>query len=114
MRKKSSWARSRIEADDSGPVRSIANFRLSISTFDQRSTTNSEREQDRSSERRPGKDLVKGISRTRGRDDQATKGTRWMPWRQEAKKDVGSCEKRRGAANQALIRRYPNGETHGG
>ena len=48
------------------------------------------------------------------RYDQATKGTRWMPRRQEAKKDVGSCEKRRGAANQALIRRCPNGETHGG
>ena len=47
-------------------------------------------------------------------EDQATKGTRWMPRRQEAKKDVGSCEKRRGAANQALIRRCPNGETHGG
>ena len=46
--------------------------------------------------------------------DQATKGTRWMPRRQEAKKDVGSCEKLRGAANQALIRRSPNGETHGG
>src|SRR5256885_8803710 len=57
--------------------------------------------------------------RSRGRKeeerrDQATKGTRWMPRRQEAKKDVGSCEKRRGAANQALIRRCPNGETHGG
>ena len=51
---------------------------------------------------------------TKKRDDQATKGTRWMPRRQEAKKDVGSCEKRRGAANQALIRRCPNGETHGG
>ncbi len=48
------------------------------------------------------------------RDDQATKGTRWMPRRQEAKKDVGSCEKPRGAANQALIRGCPNGETHGG
>ena len=51
---------------------------------------------------------------TKKREDQATKGTRWMPRRQEAKKDVGSCEKRRGAANQALIRRCPNGETHGG
>src|SRR5512140_3710757 len=51
---------------------------------------------------------------TKKRDDQATKGTRWMPRRQEAKKDVGSCEKPRGAANQALIRRCPNGETHGG
>src|SRR5437762_13088832 len=47
----------------------------------------------------------------RRRDDQATKGTRWMPRRQEAKKDVGSCEKPRGAANQALIRGCPNGET---
>src|SRR5438105_12662474 len=50
----------------------------------------------------------------RRQDDQATKGTRWMPRRQEAKKDVGSCEKPRGAANQALIRGCPNGETHGG
>jgi len=42
---------------------------------------------------------------------QASKGRRWMPWRQEATKDVGSCEMLRGAANQALIRRSPNGET---
>ena len=34
-----------------------------------------------------------------------------MPWYQEAKKDVGSCEKLRGAATQALIRRFPNGAT---
>jgi hypothetical protein len=27
-------------------------------------------------------------------------------------KDVGGCEKPRGAADQALIRGYPNGETH--
>ena len=46
--------------------------------------------------------------------DQATKGTRWMPRQLEAKKDAGSCEKLRGAANQAVIRRCPNGETHGG
>lgn len=26
---------------------------------------------------------------------QATKGTRWMPWRVKAMKDVASCEKRR-------------------
>ncbi len=32
---------------------------------------------------------------------QATKGIRWMPWCQEAKKDVVSCEKPRGAAKQA-------------
>jgi len=34
-----------------------------------------------------------------------------MPWHREAMKDVVSCEKLRGAAKQALIRRYPNGET---
>ena len=34
-----------------------------------------------------------------------------MPWRQMPMKDVGGCEKPRGAADQALIRGYPNGET---
>ena len=29
---------------------------------------------------------------------QAGKGARWMPWHQEAMKDVDSCEKLRGAA----------------
>jgi hypothetical protein len=33
-----------------------------------------------------------------------SKGRRWMPRRREAKKDVASCEKPRGAAKQALIR----------
>ena len=28
------------------------------------------------------------------------KGSRWMPWRQEAMKDVVRCEKLRGAANK--------------
>ena len=42
---------------------------------------------------------------------QATKGVRWMPWQREAMKDVVSCDKLRGAAKQALIRRFPNGET---
>ena len=28
------------------------------------------------------------------------KGIRWMPWRQEAMKDVVRCEKPRGAANK--------------
>jgi ribosome modulation factor len=42
---------------------------------------------------------------------QATKGKWWMPWRQEAMKDVVSCEKPRGAAKRALIRGYPNGVT---
>ena len=34
-----------------------------------------------------------------------------MPRQLEAKKDVGNCEKLRGAVNQAVIRRFPNGET---
>jgi hypothetical protein len=42
---------------------------------------------------------------------QATKSQRWMPWRLKPKKDVGGCEKPRGAADQASIRGYPNGET---
>jgi hypothetical protein len=44
--------------------------------------------------------------------DQEKKGTRWMPWRQEPKKDVGGCDKRGGGADQPLIPRFPNGETH--
>ena len=31
---------------------------------------------------------------------QATKGVRWMPWHQQAMKDVVSCDKSRGAANR--------------
>jgi hypothetical protein len=31
---------------------------------------------------------------------QATKGVRWMPWRQQAMKDVASCDKPRGAASK--------------
>ena len=31
---------------------------------------------------------------------QATKGVRWMPWRQQTKKDVASCDKPRGAASR--------------
>ena len=42
---------------------------------------------------------------------QATKSQRWMPWRQVPMKDVGGCEKPRGAVYQALIRGSPNGET---
>src|SRR5919108_5729286 len=34
-----------------------------------------------------------------------------MPWRQMAMKDVASCDKLRGAAKRAVIRRSPNGET---
>jgi hypothetical protein len=42
---------------------------------------------------------------------QATKSQRWMPWRLKPKKDVGGCDKPRGAADQASIRGCPNGET---
>ena len=37
-----------------------------------------------------------------------------MPWHQEAKKEAEDCQKLRGAVNQALIRRFPNGGTHYG
>ena len=39
------------------------------------------------------------------------KGVWWMPRVWEAKKDVVSCEKLRGAAHERYIRRYPNGTT---
>jgi hypothetical protein len=42
---------------------------------------------------------------------QVFKGTRWMPWHQEPKKDVGACDKPRGVGNRTLIRGSPNGET---
>jgi len=34
-----------------------------------------------------------------------------MPWRLKPKKDVGDCEKPRGAVYRAPIRGCPNGET---
>jgi len=34
-----------------------------------------------------------------------------MPWHQESKKGVDGCDKPRLAAEQALTRGYPNGET---
>jgi hypothetical protein len=34
-----------------------------------------------------------------------------MPWLSEAMKDVISCDKLRGGANNRYIRRFPNGET---
>ncbi len=34
-----------------------------------------------------------------------------MPWQRQAKKDVASCDKLRGAAHRRYIRRSPNGET---
>ena len=70
----------------------------------------------------------RGTRRSRGRDrpyfencivdasiicsSQVIKGTRWMPWYQEPKKDVGACDKPRGVGNQTSIRGFPNGETH--
>ena len=42
---------------------------------------------------------------------QVVKGTRWMPGHQEPMKDVGGCDKPRGAVNRAVIRGCPNGET---
>ena len=41
----------------------------------------------------------------------AIKGVWRMPRRQEAKKDVVSCDKLRGAAHEHYIRRFPNGTT---
>ena len=35
-----------------------------------------------------------------------------MPWYQELMKEVEDCLKPRGAVNQAMIRGFPNGETH--
>ena len=35
----------------------------------------------------------------------------WMPWLSEAMKDVISCDKLRGSANNCYIRRFPNGAT---
>ena len=59
----------------------------------------------------PMSHAVDGVS-VLGRRDQATKGARWMTWRQEAMKDVGACDKPREAGNQAVILGFPNGETH--
>ena len=43
---------------------------------------------------------------------EVTKGLWWMPWRQVPTKDVGNCDKPRGAVNRRYIRGFPNGETH--
>ena len=42
---------------------------------------------------------------------QVFKSIRWMSWHQEPMKDVGACDKPRGAGNRAVIRGFPNGET---
>ena len=44
----------------------------------------------------------------------ASKGIRWMPWRQVPKKDVVHCEKLRRAVCRRTSRRCPNGETRRG
>ncbi len=49
-------------------------------------------------------------SRERSGCDQATKGARGMSWRQEAIKDVVSCDKPRGAASKRYIRGRPMGQ----
>jgi hypothetical protein len=43
---------------------------------------------------------------------QVTKSIRGMPRCRKVMKDVASCDKLRGVAKQALIRGFPNGETH--
>lgn len=42
---------------------------------------------------------------------QVFKSTRWMPWHQEPKKDVGICDKPGGVDNRTVIPGCPNGET---
>ena len=49
------------------------------------------------SARPPGSGVRDGLGEFYG---QATKGVRWMPWRQKATKDVASCDKPRGAASR--------------
>ena len=46
-----------------------------------------------------------------GRCDQAIKSVWWMTWRQEAMKDVGTCDKPRGVGNQTVILGFLNGAT---
>ena len=48
----------------------------------------------------PGGDLVWMAPVHGGRDLEHKKGIRWMPWHQEAMKDVARCEKPRGAASR--------------
>ena len=55
-------------------------------------------------ESRQGYDPDRSHPRLAARSDagggQATKGTGWMPWRQEPMKDVAGCEKLRGVASR--------------
>ena len=45
---------------------------------------------------------------------EANKGVRWMPWLQEAKKDVASCDKPGRDANSLWLRDFRMGEPSGG
>ena len=61
----------------------------------------------------PPGEAMYGRERVHG---QATKSTWWMPWRQEAKKDVTTCEKRRGAGSERRavdVRMGKPGTRHG-
>ena len=52
-----------------------------------------------------------GMERVSSTTGQAKKSARGMPWHQEPKKDVTSCDKPRGGANIRYIRGFPNGGT---
>ena len=56
-------------------------------------------------------DWVDSNSDCLGLYGQVIKRIWWMPWRQQAMKDVVGCDKPRGAVKRALIRGFPNGET---
>ena len=49
---------------------------------------------------RAGMAPVHGGWTARSKDLERDKGIRWMPWHQEAMKDVARCEKPRGAASR--------------
>ena len=56
----------------------------------------------------------RGGSREKRELGQVNKGVWWMPWHQEAMKDVGACDKPRRAGKRAMTRGFPNGETRSG
>ena len=56
-------------------------------------------------------DPIDEICKLRWAHRQDMKGTRWMPWHQEPKKDVDGCDKPRLGAEQPLTRGFPNGKT---
>jgi hypothetical protein len=54
---------------------------------------------------------TRSLQRSGSSHRQDVKGTRWMPWHQETKKDVDGCDKPRLDAEQSLTRGSPNRET---